>query len=197
MNECCPTGQYRRRHPSPGDVTPPGRGQGCDLVRPLRQSHGEFISHIIHFFLLIWDDEYRTTCVLSRTKVTCRASSAVIGQAPASVSACSFFVCQGNYVACLTAMLQLMEEEHYRKYIAHFNTSSELLVRSRDAKTCFNPFTPCSLTRNITSHSMKNLSCHSLLRWKMIILPIRTTSLIDKKKVGGMFFWNLGAKGFT
>ena len=33
-------------------------------------------------------------------------------------------------------MLQLMEEEHYRKYIAHFNTSSELLVRSRDAKTC-------------------------------------------------------------
>ena len=36
----------------------------------------------------------------------------------------------------------------------------------------------CSLTRNITSHSMKNLAFHSLLRWKMIILPILTTSLI-------------------
>ena len=37
---------------------------------------------------------------------------------------------------------------------------------------------PCSLTRNITSHSMENLGCHQLLRWKMIILPILTTSLI-------------------
>ena len=37
---------------------------------------------------------------------------------------------------------------------------------------------PCSLTRNITSHSMKNaLVFHSLLRWKMITLPILTTSL--------------------
>ena len=37
---------------------------------------------------------------------------------------------------------------------------------------------PCSLTRNITSHSMKNLAFHSLLRRKMILLPILTTSLI-------------------
>ena len=36
----------------------------------------------------------------------------------------------------------------------------------------------CSLPRNITSHSMKNLPLHSLLRWNMIILPIPTTSLI-------------------
>ena len=28
-----------------------------------------------------------------------------------------------------------------------------------------------------TSHGMKNLAIHSLLRWKMIILPILTTSL--------------------
>ena len=28
-----------------------------------------------------------------------------------------------------------------------------------------------SLTSNITSHSMKNLACNSLLRWKMIVLP--------------------------
>ena len=37
---------------------------------------------------------------------------------------------------------------------------------------------PCSLTRNITSHSVENLAFHSLLRWKMIILPLLTTSLI-------------------
>ena len=37
---------------------------------------------------------------------------------------------------------------------------------------------PCSLTRNMTSHIIKNLAFHSLLRWKMIILPILTTSLI-------------------
>ena len=29
---------------------------------------------------------------------------------------------------------------------------------------------PCSLTRNMTSHSMENLTFHSLLRWKVIIL---------------------------
>ena len=33
---------------------------------------------------------------------------------------------------------------------------------------------PCSLTRNIISHSMENLAFRSLLRWKMIILPILT-----------------------
>ena len=31
---------------------------------------------------------------------------------------------------------------------------------------------PDNLTWNITSHSMENLAFHSLLRWKMIILPI-------------------------
>ena len=35
-----------------------------------------------------------------------------------------------------------------------------------------------SLARNITSYSMKNLAFHSLLRWKMIIIPILSTSLI-------------------
>ena len=43
---------------------------------------------------------------------------------------------------------------------------------------------PCSLTRNITSHSMKNLAFHSLLTWKMIILPILTTfSLKDLENI--------------
>ena len=37
---------------------------------------------------------------------------------------------------------------------------------------------PCSLTRNITLPSMKNLAFHRLLRWKMIILLILATSLI-------------------
>ena len=38
---------------------------------------------------------------------------------------------------------------------------------------------PCSLTRNMTSHSMGNLTFHSLLRWKVIILQILATSLIQ------------------
>ena len=35
----------------------------------------------------------------------------------------------------------------------------------------------CSITRNVTSHIMKNLAFHSLLRWKLIILPILTASI--------------------
>ena len=56
---------------------------------------------------------------------------------------------------------------------------------------------PCSLTRNITSHSMKNLAFHSLLRWKMIILPILTTSLIhlSSKRLGERTFWTWEWKG--
>ena len=50
-----------------------------------------------------------------------------------------------------------------------------------------NPFTPewsmskfpCSLTRNMTSHSMENLTFHSLLRWKVVIIQILATSLIQ------------------
>ena len=36
----------------------------------------------------------------------------------------------------------------------------------------------CRLNSNITQHSMGSLAFHSFLRWKMIILPILTTSLI-------------------
>ena len=35
----------------------------------------------------------------------------------------------------------------------------------------------CIVTSNITWHSMKNLAFHSLLRWKMIIVPILTTTI--------------------
>ena len=54
----------------------------------------------------------------------------------------------------------------------------------------------CSLTRNITSHSMKNLAFR-LLRWKMIILIILTTLLIyvSFEKLGRMYFLSLGVKG--
>ena len=40
-----------------------------------------------------------------------------------------------------------------------------------------------NLTRNITSHGMKNLALHSLLRWKMIATNIRTISLLHWENV--------------
>ena len=49
---------------------------------------------------------------------------------------------------------------------------------------------PCSLTRNITSLSMENLTFHSLLRWKMIILQILATSLMH------FLFKRLGERTF-
>ena len=56
-----------------------------------------------------------------------------------------------------------------------------------------------SLTRNITSQGKRNLASHSLLRWRMIILPILTTSLIhfSFKRLGGCIFSNLECKGQT
>ena len=56
----------------------------------------------------------------------------------------------------------------------------------------------CSLTKNITWHSVKNLAVHSFLRSKMIILPKFTTSHIHfSLMVGRMYFLNLGMKGLT
>ena len=49
---------------------------------------------------------------------------------------------------------------------------------------------PYSLTRNITSHSVKNVAFHSLLRWKMIILPIPTASLIHGEECT-LWTWEL------
>ena len=56
---------------------------------------------------------------------------------------------------------------------------------------------PCSLTWNITSHSMKNLAFHSLLRWKMLMLPPLTTSLIHfpLRGFGECTFWIWEWKG--
>ena len=54
----------------------------------------------------------------------------------------------------------------------------------------------CSLTRNITSHSMKNLVFHSLLRWKMIMLPILINSFIHFSSKGWEnVLLSLGVKG--
>ena len=52
----------------------------------------------------------------------------------------------------------------------------------------------CSITRNITPHWMKNLAFHSLLRWKMVTLPILTTSLTFLfkglgERTGGTYCW--------
>ena len=57
---------------------------------------------------------------------------------------------------------------------------------------------PCSLTRNITSHSMENLAFHSLLRWKVIILQILATSLIQSlfERLGEYTFWAQEWKGY-
>ena len=58
-----------------------------------------------------------------------------------------------------------------------------------------------SLTRNITSHSMKNLAFHSLLRWKMNYTPepILTTSLIHFSlgRLGECTFWTWQWKCLT
>ena len=58
---------------------------------------------------------------------------------------------------------------------------------------------PCSLPRNITSHSMKNLAFHSSLRWEMIILPILTMSLkhFSLKGWENVIFWTWEWKGKT
>ena len=54
----------------------------------------------------------------------------------------------------------------------------------KSCRQCFPTFScllidqECSFTRSFTPHSMKNLVFHSLLRWKMIILPSLTTSLM-------------------
>ena len=56
---------------------------------------------------------------------------------------------------------------------------------------------PCSRTRNMTSHSMENLTFHSLLRWKVIILQILVTSLIQSlfERLGEYTFWAQEWKG--
>ena len=58
---------------------------------------------------------------------------------------------------------------------------------------------PCSLTRNITSHSKENLTFNSLLRLKMIIIQILATPLMHFlfRKVRRMYFLISGLKGLT
>ena len=57
---------------------------------------------------------------------------------------------------------------------------------------------PCSLTRNMTSHSMENLAFHSLLRLKVIVLQILATSLIQLlfERLGEYTFWAQEWKGY-
>ena len=57
----------------------------------------------------------------------------------------------------------------------------------------------CSLTRNITSHSMRNLGFHSLLRLgdDYTANSHYLTIYISLQKVGRMYFLNLGVKGLN
>ena len=67
-----------------------------------------------------------------------------------------------------------------------------------------NPFTPKSYklhippaaSPEITSRSMKNLAFHSLLRWKMIVLPTPTPSLIhfSLMRLGECTFFERGSE---
>ena len=63
----------------------------------------------------------------------------------------------------------------------NFSFNPLLLIRSQEWSM---PNFLYSLTRNITSHSMKNLAFHSVFRRKMIILPILTTWLIHSSLKG-------------
>ena len=57
---------------------------------------------------------------------------------------------------------------------------------------------PSSPTRNITSHSKENLAYYSLLRWKMIVIQILTTSLIHflSNRLGECTFWAQEWQGY-
>ena len=78
----------------------------------------------------------------------------------------------------------MQEKTHLDVNSTVFSSEGEPEVWNKDKKT--NPFHswewsilnfPSILTRNITSHSIMSLAFHSLLSWKLIILPILTTSL--------------------
>ena len=87
----------------------------------------------------------------------------------------------------MTPLLDLVQAS-IKGVLKYHTRSSQSLIMTRGAemKRCsvaqltFQPFHsqvwsiwnfPCSLTRNMTSHSMKkNLAFHSLTRWKMIML---------------------------
>ena len=53
---------------------------------------------------------------------------------------------------------------------------------------------PCTLTKNIMSHSMTNLAFHSLLRLKIIYYQFYFTHTFSLQ-VGRMYFLNLGVQG--
>ena len=75
---------------------------------------------------------------------------------------------------------------------------SDLIVNPFTPKSHHFLISPYSLTLNTTSHSLKNLAFHELLRCKMIILPTLATLLIHfLLKVGRMYFLNLGVQGLT
>ena len=102
------------------------------------------------------------------------------------------------------------ERDYFLYWVAHlswmhFTQWTGYLVRKPECNN-FQPFHsqewsilnfPCNLTRNITSHSRKNLAFHSSHRWKMIILPnshcLAHTFLF--KRLGEHICWTWEWKG--
>ena len=81
---------------------------------------------------------------------------------------------------------RLAKENHHKWQLSTFSLPRVINVRF-----------PCSLSSNSTSHSMKNLAFHSLLGWKIIILPnshcITYTFLY--KRLGECTFWSWEWRG--
>ena len=77
-----------------------------------------------------------------------------------------------------------------RKDIVIYSTGDEVDYLFHSHEWSMSNF-PRSFARNIKSHSMKNLGFHSLLRWKMSMLSILTTSLMHFlfKRLGECTFW--------
>ena len=64
------------------------------------------------------------------------------------------------------------------KQAKHCNCFATLLLPFHFQEWSISNF-PCSLIRNTTSHGIKNVAFHSLLRGQVIVLPILTTLLVQ------------------
>ena len=96
------------------------------------------------------------------------ADTSIFGRVGPPV-ACSVRGLKISETKCQTRQVEGTQSRKVYDYWESHHTYS--FIPKRDQVSNF----PCNLTRNITSHSKENLAFHSLLRWKMIILPILTT----------------------
>ena len=99
-----------------------------------------------------------------------------------------------------SSSLLCIDESVNHKYrhcytIPFFNVASTVLTLS--LLRVINVKIPLQPHKNMTSHSMENLTFHSLLRWKVIILQTLATSLIQSlfERLGEYTFWSQAWKG--